>query len=102
MSDNFEIFKITHTENIGELHVEMSAANLITFNLQFGDGAHYHEAIKDICRVAPHMMSLDADLQEAYDDAFRTQPKMGDKLAVSDFLKKWAAKIDRDLTEMFT
>lgn len=101
MSDDFEVLKITHTQNIGELHVEMSAANLIAFNLTFADGAHYHEAITDICRVAPHMMELDADLQEAYDDAFRTQPKIADRMAVANFLKKWQGKIEPDIAYMF-
>lgn len=82
------------------LIVEMSAANLIKFTLNWTD-LDYHEVIRDICRVAPHMMSLDGDLQEAYDDAFRTRPKSDDQLRVAQFLAKYKGRIPDDLREMF-
>lgn len=95
------IFSIESDEtNYDVLHVEMSAANLITFDLK-REGLDYHEVIRDICVVAPHMMGLDGDLQEAYDDAFRTEPKREDELAVIKFLNKYKGRLPDDLIEMF-
>ncbi len=101
MSEYSEIFKITSTDNPFELHVEISSATLIAFNINFTDIDHYHETISDVCAVAPHMMELDADLMEAYDDAFRTQPKPENRVAVGKFLHKYRGKIDRNLIETF-
>lgn len=97
----FIIFKIEDVPtDLDLLHVEMSAANTIAFDLNRKD-LDYHTCIADICKVAPHMLSLDGDLQEAYDDAFRTMPKKVDQIAVAAFLQKYAGRLPEDLREMF-
>lgn len=83
-----------------KMSVEINAASGINFTVAF-DGETYHQTIADICAVAPHMMALDADLTEAFDDAFRTQPKTVDIVAVKAFLTKYRGRVDENLPEMF-
>src|SRR5579859_6938809 len=97
------IFKLyTDFENNPDyMLAEMSSASLITFKVKF-DGKTYIETIADICGVARHMMNLDSDLMEMYDDAGRTQPKQADILAVYRFLQKYKGRLDpADLHETF-
>jgi hypothetical protein len=70
------------------LHVTLVAATQMEFDVSFA-GKDYEEVIKDICAVAPSMMSYDSDLMEAFDDAFRTQPKQLDKINIYRFMKKY-------------
>jgi hypothetical protein len=70
------------------LHVTMVAANEMRFDISFA-GKDYQKVIQDICHVAPYMMSYDADLMEAFDDAFRTQPKQADKFVIANFMKTY-------------
>lgn len=96
---SFTALKIETT--LAGTHVELSSANLIAFDLKYEQGKTIQD-IADVCAVAPHMMALDSDLAEAYDDAFRTQPKQADTLAVYRFLQKYKARIDpADLYELF-
>lgn len=111
MSDNSVIFKIESTDNPDVLHVEMSSASVIAFDFNIGEikrqnkpalpRADYVAVIRDICRVAPNMMSLDADLAEAYDDAFRTQPKELDRTAVKVFLSRYRERVPEELPDQF-
>lgn len=70
------------------LHVTLVAATQMEFDISFA-GRDYEEIVKDVCEVAPSMMSYDADLMEAFDDAFRTQPKQVDKIKIYSFIKKY-------------
>jgi hypothetical protein len=70
------------------LHVTLVAATQMEFDISFA-GRDYEEVIKDILNVAPSMMSYDSDLMEAFDDAFRTQPKQIDKINIYRFIKKY-------------
>jgi hypothetical protein len=70
------------------LHVTLVAATQMEFSISHA-GKDYEEVIKDICAVAPSMMSYDSDLMEAFDDAFRTQPKQLDKINIYKFIKKY-------------
>lgn len=83
------------------LHVVLVAANQIDFDISFA-GRDYEEVVKDICEVAPAMMRYDADLQEAFDNAFRTQPKHMDKIQIKGFIQKYQgalSELDVDLWE---
>lgn len=96
------IFAITDSpQDILTLHVEMSAATVIAFDVSCPEPGQYSEAVRDICNVAPHMMDLDVDLMEAYDDAFRTMPKAVDIVAVRAFLRKYKGRIPDTLAEEF-
>lgn len=98
---NSVIFKIeSHETELSTLCVEMSAATVIAFDLNF-ENLDYSAVIADICQVAPHMMSLDADLMESYDDAGRTPLKWEDRKAVSAFLVKYRGRIPDDLKDEF-
>jgi hypothetical protein len=70
------------------LHVILVAATQIEFDISF-TGENYEEVIRDICKVAPSMMRYDADLMEAYDDGFRTEPKQSDRISIHIFIKKY-------------
>lgn len=91
--DNDTICKIETTDKPFILHIEASAATLITFELNFQD-LDYAACVADICKVLPHMMSLDSDLMEAYDDAFRTRPKQENIKEVKAFLIKYRNAIE--------
>ena len=94
------IFSISAGAEPHTLHVEIAAATQITFDVNF-DGLDYQRVIEDICTIAPHMMNRDADLAEAYDNAFRTQPKMDDRIAVQRFLKQYAGRVPDTLRTEF-
>lgn len=74
------------------LHVTLIAATQIEFAVSFA-GKDYEEVIRDICNVAPSLMSYDSDLMEAFDDAFRTQPKQIDKINIHIFIKKYESAL---------
>jgi hypothetical protein len=83
------IFEIANDDQKPQtLHVTLVAATQMDFDVSFA-GRDYEEVIKDICNIAPSMMSYDADLMEAYDDAFRTQPKQIDKINIHIFIDKY-------------
>jgi hypothetical protein len=83
------IFEISHDDQKSQtLHVVLVAATQMEFDISFV-GKDFSEVIKDISNVAPAMMSYDSDLMEAFDDAFRTQPKMADKAIIANFMKKY-------------
>lgn len=94
------IFSISTGEKRHTLHVELAAASAIGFDVSF-DGLDYQQVIEDICAIAPRMMSLDADLAEAYDGGFRTQPRSDDRAAVRRFLAKYAGRVSDTLREEF-
>lgn len=83
------VFEIAHDEDKPQiLHVTLVAATQMEFDISFA-GKDYEEVIRDICNVAPSLMSYDSDLMEAFDDAFRTQPKQLDKINIHKFIKKY-------------
>jgi hypothetical protein len=96
------IFEIANDDEKAQtLHVTLVAATQMDFDISFA-GKDYEEVIKDICAVAPSMMSYDADLMEAFDDAFRTQPKQEDKVNIYRFVKKYddaLSNLDIDFLE---
>lgn len=98
--NDMTIFKIEGAQEPHWLHVEMSSASLIVFDLDF-TGLDYHTVLTDICQVAPAMINLDADLMEMYDDAGRTQPKREDILTVRAFLLKYKGRVPDELKELF-
>lgn len=83
------------------IKVEIVSATQINFTLRYGDINRLHEATKDICAVAPHMIELDSDLMEAYDGGFDTMPQQADIIAVRQFIRKWKDQLDEDLDELF-
>jgi hypothetical protein len=73
------------------LFVELAAASEMRFEVLIqGD---YDKLIADICQIAPVMMRYDVDMTEAFDDAFRTQPKAEDRRAISFFVRKYRERI---------
>lgn len=92
--------KVENSKKIFMLHVELSAATGIAFWVTY-TSEQYDQTLIDIGRVAGHMLRLDGDIAEMYDDAGRTQPKTGDKLAVKDFLTKYRGRIPDDLPTSF-
>jgi hypothetical protein len=82
----FEIANDSEKPNL--LHVTMIAANEMRFDVSF-PSRDYAEVIKDICNVAPSMMSYDSDLMEAFDDAFRTQLNPTDIANIKQFVAKY-------------
>ena len=94
------IFSISTGDKPHTLHVEIAAASQIAFDVDF-DGLDYMQVIEDVCTIAPHMMNLDADLAEAYDDAFRTKPRADDRTAVRRFLKQYAGRVPDKLKMEF-
>lgn len=101
MTDSLTIVRIaSDAEDIDVLHVELTSASEIAFTVNH-KGLDYNTVLMDICHVAPHMIRLDADLMEAYDNAFRTQPDVEDRRAVGVFLHKYAGRVPVSLREMF-
>lgn len=75
------------------LLVDLGVATEMHFEVALERGDDYDEAVAAICRLAPHLMRLDADLMEAYDDGFRTQPKREDLLAVQNYVTRWFGRL---------
>ncbi len=94
------IFSISKGEKRHTLHVEIAAATQIVFDVNF-DGLDYQQVVEDICTVAPRMMNLDADLAEAYDGGFRTQPRSDDRAAVRHFLAQYVGRVPDALRAEF-
>jgi hypothetical protein len=96
------IFEIAHDDQKPQtLHVTLVAATQMDFDISFA-GRDYQKVLQDICHVAPFMMSYDSDLMEAFDDAFRTQLKAADKLAIANFMKNYRdamSNVDIDFLE---
>lgn len=91
--DEVPIVLVEHAEGATPaLHVRLTAANIIDFEVNY-DGLEYHKVLRDICRVAYYMISLDGDLQEAYDDAGRTPIKQQDRVMVGEFFEKYRTRI---------
>lgn len=98
MPEKYTIFSIERSPD--GLQVTILGATEITFTVDT-EGMDYDDVLTDICHVAPHMKRLDVDLMEAYDDAFRTQPKVEDRRAVGAFLHKYAGRVPANLRENF-
>ena len=96
------IFEISDDDQKPQtLHVLLIAANEMRFDISFAD-RDYSEVIKDICYVAPSLMSYDADLMEAFDDAFRTQPNPVHGMRIKKFVEKYRgalSNVDIDFLE---
>lgn len=89
MTTKYPIFEITHNNlHPALLHVTLVAATQMEFDVSFA-GRDYADVIRDICDVAPSMMRYDSDLMEAFDDAFRTEPKQIDRIKIYGFIKKY-------------
>jgi len=83
------VFEIAHDDKKEQtLHVTLVAATQMEFDISYA-GRDYEEIIIEICKVAPFMMSYDADMMEAFDDAFRTKPKLADKAIIRNFINKY-------------
>ncbi len=82
---NDYILTIYPANNIDYWTVNLAAASDIFFDIKVKD---YDQTIKEICFVVPHLANLDADIMKAYDDAFRTQPKLKDIVKVKGFVEK--------------
>ncbi len=80
----FNFVEIGHLSE-GWMSLRVLAANEMYFELKpKGDSS-----LKSLCAAIPHLISLDEDLAEAFDDAFRTSPKQSDVLAVKLFSTKF-------------
>lgn len=83
-NDNSYVLIISAANNIDYWTVKLAAASDICFDIKVKD---YDETIKEICRVVPNLANLDADIMEAYDDAFRTKPSNRDLIRVKKFVE---------------
>lgn len=79
------VLNITQAENFKYWRVTVISATEITFDIKVKD---YDQTLKDICIVVPHLTNLDADLMQAYDDAFRTRPQDKNIRFVKRFIEK--------------
>lgn len=75
MSNDLVIVQITH-RGTDRVHVQLAAATEMCFDVITTGHDDYDTLIADICQIAPVMMRYDVDMAEAFDDAFRTEPKM--------------------------
>lgn len=75
-----------------KLKVTVIAANEMQFLVKI-ESQRYDETFADICELAPVLMSYDADLTEAYDDAFRTKTKPRDRFIVNRFVAKYRGRL---------
>jgi hypothetical protein len=75
------------------LSVDLASATEMHFEVALEPGDDYDDAIAAICKLAPHLMRLDADLTEAYDDGFRTQPRREDLIAVQNYVTRWHGRL---------
>lgn len=75
------------------LSVDLGSANEMHFEVVIEPGDDYSDAIAAICKLAPHLIRLDEDLTEAYDDAFRTQPRREDLIAVQNYVTRWHGRL---------
>lgn len=79
------LLSISHNET-DYLFVQITSATIMRFSVKIPhQGVNY--LVKDLCRVAPIFRRLDADLMEAFDDAFRTQPSDSDILTIRGWLQ---------------
>ncbi len=71
--------------------VHINSANQIIFsvNLKGLEIDAEEKAIANCCRIAPKISRLDSTVAQAWDDAFRTQPKTSDLIAVKHFIKNY-------------
>lgn len=96
------IFSIIHDEQDPHvLHVQLVAATEMSFDISTAD-RDFSEIIRDVCYIAPSLMRYDSDLMEAYDDAFRTEPRKLDAMRIGKFMQKYSSalsNVDIDFLE---
>ncbi|MFB2919444.1 MULTISPECIES: hypothetical protein [Aerosakkonema] len=73
--------------NIGWLFVEFSAATENYFEVRIPKNPKV-DIIKEFLGVLPHMMQIDMDLMESFDDAGRTEINKESYKAVKDFIAR--------------
>ena len=89
------VFSIEQMEQAddGRFLVSLASATEMSFEIEIGDVGKYDELISDLCHLAPILLQYDADLMEAYDDAFRTKPKKEHSQSITRFLMKYRSRI---------
>jgi hypothetical protein len=86
------VFQIVH-RGTDRVHVEIVAANKMTFDVLIAGHQDYGTLIADICEIAPLMMRYDTDMAEAFDDGFRTEPQASDRHKINFFVRKYRDRI---------
>lgn len=84
MTNELGIVKISDSTD-GWIKVELNSATEMSFEVLIAK--NYESVLRQILSVVPSILNLDADLMEAYDDAFRTKPKQSDISNVKQFLQ---------------
>ena len=87
------IFSLEQGDGPRTIRMTFAAAELYVFDIMQGPNQDYDDLIQELCHIGPIFMRLDGDLAEAYDNAFRTQPRPSDVQAVHDFRRAYTGRI---------
>ena len=87
------IFHLEDTDKPRAVRMTFAAADQYVVDIERLPSQDYGDFIADLCRMGPILMRLDADLAEAYDDAFRTKPNPADETAAYEFRLRYSGRI---------
>ena len=87
------IFRLESGKEPKVIRMTFAAAEQYVLDIERLPSQDYDQFVAGLCHMGPILMRLDADLAEAYDDAFRTKPNPADEKAVQEFRRRYAGRI---------